>query len=258
MRAIVASEWTKLRSLRSTVWSLAIMVALVPGLGVLATSLYMGQWDTLPPDDRARLLADPIGLILQPGATYAQVAVLVLGALAMAGEHSTGMIRASLLAVPRRTPMLAAKAAVLAGVVLVAGELIALPSFLLGRAVLREHVSVSLGDPGVLRAVAGLGLYLALMSLVALAVGSLVRHVAGAVTAVLALVLVASGLADLLPGRLGDHVAAYLPANAGQLVMSSGAGPATLLSPWQGLGVLAVWAAVLLGLAAWRLRRRDA
>jgi ABC-2 type transport system permease protein len=258
MTGLLRAEWIKLRSLRSTMWSLGLMVALTLGLGALATSLIMGQFDTLSPEDRAHLFADPIGLILQPGATYAQIAVLVLGALAMAGEHSTGMIRASLLAVPRRTPVLLAKAAVLGGVVFVLGELIAFPAFFLGQAILREHVTISLGDPGVLRAVAGLGFYLSAMALVGLAVGALVRHVAGAVAATLGLVLVASGLGELIPGRIGERVSASLPANAGQLILSSGETPGDLLSPWQGIGVLALWVVVLLALAAWLLRRRDA
>jgi ABC-2 type transport system permease protein len=115
---LLLAEWTKLRSLRSTIWSLAAMVALTLGITGLATALYMGQWDSLPPADRQHLLADPIGLILQPGASYGQIAVCVLGVMVIAGEYATGMIRTSLLAVPRRTPMLAAKATVFAALVL--------------------------------------------------------------------------------------------------------------------------------------------
>jgi ABC-2 type transport system permease protein len=255
---LLLAEWTKLRSLRSTLWSLAAMVALTLGITGLATALYMGQWDSLPPADRQHLLADPIGLILQPGASYGQIAVCVLGVMVIAGEYATGMIRTSLLAVPRRTPMLAAKATVFAALVFVVAELIAFPSFFLGRANLDRHVPVSLGDPGVLRAVVGLGLYLAGMGLFALAIGALVRHVAGAIACVLGLVLVVSNLTGLLPGRLGEYVNAYLPSNAGQQLLSSGQDPGQLLSPWQGFGVLCVWTALLLGAAAWQLQRRDA
>jgi ABC-2 type transport system permease protein len=255
---LLLAEWTKLRSLRSTAWSLAVMVALTLGITGLATALYMGQWDSLPPADRQHLLADPTGLILQPGASYGQIAVCVLGVMVIAGEYATGMLRASLLAVPRRTPMLAAKAVVFAALVFVVAELIAFPSFFIGRANLRRHVPISLGDPGVLRAVVGLGLYLAVMGLFALAIGALVRHVAGAIACALGFVLVVSNLAGLLPGRLGEHVNAYLPGNAGQLIMSSGHDPGALLSPWQGFGVLCLWTALLLGAAAWQLQRRDA
>jgi ABC-2 type transport system permease protein len=255
---LLLAEWTKLRSLRSTVWSLAVMVALTLGITGLATALYMGQWDSLPTADRKHLLADPIGLILQPGASYGQIAVCVLGVMVIAGEYASGMIRASLLAVPRRTPMLAAKAAVFAALVFIVAELIAFPSFLIGQANLRRHVPISLGDPGILRAVVGLGLYLAVMGLFALAIGALVRHVAGAIAGALGFVLVVSNLTALLPGRLGEHVNAYLPGNAGQQLLSSGHDPGALLSPWQGFGVLCLWTALLLGAAAWRLQRRDA
>jgi len=255
---LLLAEWTKLRSLRSTVWSLAVMVALTLGITGLATALYMGQWDSLPPADRQHLLADPIGLILQPGASYGQIAVCVLGVMVIAGEYASGMIRASLLAVPRRTPILAAKAAVFAALVFVVAELVAFPSFFLGQANLRRHVAISLGDPGVLRAVVGLGLYLAGMGLFALAIGALVRHVAGAIACALGFVLVVSNLTARFPGRLGEHVNAYLPGNAGQQLLSSGHDPGALLSPWQGFGVLCVWTTLLFGAAAWLLQRRDA
>jgi ABC-2 type transport system permease protein len=255
---LLLAEWTKLRSVRSTVWSLAVMVVVSLGVTALATTVYTARWDALEPADRRQLLADPIGLILQPGSSYGQIAVCVLGVMVIAGEYSSGMIRASLLAVPGRTAMLAAKAVVFAALVFVVAELTALTSFLLGRAILRARVAVSLADPGVLRAVVGLGLYLAVMGLLALAVGALVRHVAGAVAGTLGLVLVLSPLSLLLPGRLGQRVSAYLPGNAGQAIMSSGQGSDALLSPWQGFGVLCLWAALLLGAAAWLLERRDA
>jgi ABC-2 type transport system permease protein len=255
---LLLAEWTKLRSVRSTVWSLAIMVALTLGITGLATGVYSSQWASMSPGERGQLVADPIGLILQPGSTYGQIAICVLGVMVMASEYSTGMIRASLLAVPRRTPMLAAKAVVLTVVVFVVAELIALPSFFLGQAVLRSHVRVALGDPGVLRAIIGLGLYLSVIGLLAMAIGALVRHVAGAIAGTLGFVLVLSPLASLLPGSIGRHVSAYLPGNAGQLIMSSGRDPSQLLAPWQGLGVMCLWTAVLLAAAASLLRRRDA
>jgi ABC-2 type transport system permease protein len=255
---LLLAEWTKLRSLRSTTWLLAVMVALTLGISGLATALFMAQWDSLQTADRQHLLVDPIGLILQPGASYGQIAVCVLGVMVIAGEHSTGMIRTSLLAVPRRTPMLAAKAAVFAALVFVVAELIAFPSFFIGQANLQRHVPISLGDPGVLRAVVGLGLYLAVMGLFALAIGALIRHVAGAIACALGFVLVVSGLTALLPGRLGERMSAYLPGDAGQQILSSGHDPGALLSPWQGFGVLCLWTALLLGAAVWRLQRRDA
>jgi ABC-2 type transport system permease protein len=257
-RDLLLAEWTKLRSVRSTVWSLATMVVLTLGITGLATGIYSAHWSSMSPGERGQVLADPIGLILQPGSVYGQIAICVLGVMAMAGEYSTGMIRASLLAVPRRTPMLAAKAAAFALVVFAVAELIAFPAFFLGQAILRPHVQIAIGDPGVLRAILGLGLYLSVIGLFAVAIGAIIRHLAGAIAITLGFLLVLSSLASLLPGSLGAHVNAYLPGNAGQLIMSSGHDPSQLLTPWQGFGVMCLWTAVLLAAAASLLRRRDA
>ena len=255
---LLLAEWTKLRSVRSTVWSLATMVVLTLGITGLATAVYSAHWSSMSPGERGQVLADPIGLILQPGSTYGQIAICVLGVMVMASEYSTGMIRASLLAVPRRTPMLAAKAVAFALVVFVVAELIAFPSFFLGQAVLHPHVQIAIGDPGVLRAILGLGLYLSVIGLFAMAIGAIIRHVAGAISITLGFLLVLSTLASLLPGSLGAHVNAYLPGNAGQLIMSSGRVPSQLLTPWQGFGVMCLWTALLLAIAASLLKRRDA
>jgi ABC-2 type transport system permease protein len=257
-RGLLLAEWTKLRSVRSTVWSLATMVVLAFGITGLATGIYSAHWGSMSPGERAQVLADPIGLILQPGSTYGQIAICVLGVMVMASEYSTGMIRASLLAVPRRTPMLAAKAAAFATVVFVVAELVAFSSFFLGQAMLRPHVAIGIGDPGVPRAILGLGLYLSVIGLFAMAIGAIVRHVAGAIAVTLGFLVVLSPLASLLPGSLGAHVNAYLPGNAGQLIMSSGRDPSQLLTPWQGFGVMCLWTVVLMALAALLLRRRDA
>jgi ABC-type transport system involved in multi-copper enzyme maturation permease subunit len=232
--SLVHAEWTKIRSVRSTVWSLVVMCVVCLGLTGAATASYMSGWDRLNPADRQHLLADPIGLVLQPAAIYGQIAICVFGVMAIASEYSTGMIRASLLAVPRRTRMLAAKATVAATLVFVVAELIAFPAFFLGQAVLRRHVPIAIGDPGMARAIVGFGLYLAVMALFALAVGAIVRHIAGAIAGTLGFVLVLSNLAGLLPGSLGQHVSAYLPGNAGQAIMSSGHDPGALLSPGRG------------------------
>ena len=182
----------------------------------------------------------------------------MLGVLVIATEYSTGMIRASLLAVPKRTPMLAAKCVVFFVAVLVVGEALAFPSFLMGAAILHSRAPVSLGDPGVLRAVIGAGLYLSVLGLFALAIGAIVRHTAGAITGVIGFVLVLAPLTQLLPGSFGKHVHAYMPTEAGHLIGQSHQGENDLLSPWQGFGVFCIWTAVLLGVAVYLLNRRDA
>jgi ABC-2 type transport system permease protein len=255
---LLLSEWTKLRSVRSTAASLGLLVVLTLGFTTLTTWLTVSQWDKADPSQQRQLMADPVSTILSSGFQLSQLTVCVLGVLVITGEYATGTIRASLLAVPRRVPMLATKAGVFAVLVFVVGELVAFPSFFIGAAILHAKAPVSLGDPGVLRAVIGSGLYLAVLGLFALAIGSLVRHTAAAVTGVIGFVLVLAPLAQLLPGSLGRHLHAYLPSEAGRLIAQAHQGPHDLLTPWQGLGVFCGWTVVLLGAAASLLQRRDA
>ncbi|QKG19393.1 ABC transporter permease [Actinomadura verrucosospora] len=255
---LMLAEWTKIRSVRSTMWSLILLVVLDLGFTALFVGLTVGQWDKAGEGDRAQIMADPVGTILGSGFSLSQLTVCVLGVLVIASEYSTGMIRASLLAVPRRLPMLWAKSAVFALIVLVFGLVVSFLSFFIGAAILHSKAPVSIGDPGVLRAVIGGGLYLAMLGLFAMAIGAIVRHPAGGITGVIAFVLVLAPLAQLLPGSLGDHVHAYLPSEAGQLIAKAHQGKNDLLTPWEGYGVFAAWTAALLGVAAFLLRRRDA
>ena len=257
--ALLRAEWTKLRSVRSTRWSLFAMIAISAGLAALATGVYTGQWDTMSAADRQQMIHDPIGLILQPAASYGQVAICVLGVMVVASEYSTGMIRTSLLAVPTRTSLLAAKVAVFGSLVFLAAEAVAVPSFLLGQRMLSRHVQVSWTDPGVVRALVGFGLYMAVTGLFALGIGAVLRHVAGAITAALAAVIVLPTVTSLLPGKLGDYVSTYLPGGeAGQSIMSSGHNSGVLLSPWAGFGVQCAWVLGLLVVTTVLLHRRDA
>ena len=255
---VVAGEWTKLRSLRSTMWSFAGYIVLSIGMSVLATSLYTASWHHLSASDRRHMAEDPIGLILQPGGVWGQIAICVLGVILFASEYSTGMIRASMLAVPRRTPVLAAKATVFAAVTFVVAEVVAFVSFFIGQAIISKHVSVSLGDAGVLRAVLGTGLALAVVGLFAMSLGVLVRHVAGAITLAIGLVTVLPTIASALPGRIGDYLKTYLPGgNSVGAIMSSGHGSDLVVSPWQGFAIACGWTAIALALATVSLRRRD-
>ena len=156
-------------------------------------------------------MSDPVGTILGSGLEFGQLTICVLGVLVMSSEYSTGVIRASLLAVPRRIPMLVAKATVFAALVLVVGEIVTFPSFFIGAAILHNHAPVSLSDPGVARAVFGAGLYLALLGLFALAIGGIIRHTAGAITAVIAFVLVLVPLTQLIPGRSANTCTPICP-----------------------------------------------
>jgi ABC-2 type transport system permease protein len=257
---LLVSEWTKLRSVRSTVWTMVAFVVVTVGLTVLISLAINGAWNGPQASDRnATVIADPVGAILGLSLALGQLTICVLGVMVITTEYSTGVIRASLLAVPRRLPMLAAKAVVFAVLVAVLAEIIVIASFFLGAAILHSHISVSLGDPGVTRSVLGAGLYLIVLGLFALGVGGIIRHTAGGVSAVIGIVLVLPIIGALLPsGTVYDHINAYLPTNAGQLVAHVHRDSGDLLGPWQGFGVLCLYAVIALVAAGVLLKRRDA
>ncbi len=256
---LLLSEWTKIRSVRSTVWTLIIFVVVTIGFTTLFTWLTVANWTGPRAETRnATIIADPVNFILGAGLGLGQLAIAVLGALLITTEYSTGVIRASLLAVPKRTPMLAAKAVIFAVLILVLGEIISFSAFFIGSSILHSHVPVSLSDPGVARAVTGSGLYLAVLGLFALAIGALIRHTAGGISTVIGVVFVLPILSGLLPGSWGAHINAYLPVQAGTLIGHAHQEASDLLSPWEGFGVFCLWTAVLLVAAGYLLNRRDA
>jgi ABC-2 type transport system permease protein len=255
---LLLSEWTKIRSVRSTVWSLILLVVLTLGITILITAITSAQWNKIGAASRTQIRLDPTNGILGAGLQFGQLTIIVLGVLLITSEYSTGVIRASLLAVPRRLPMLAAKGLVFAAITLVLGEIVMFASFFVGAAILHSHVSVSLSSPNVTRAVVGGGLYLAVLGLFALSIGALVRHTAGAITGVIAFVIVAEPLSSLIPGPWGDHIHDYLPTVAGRLVIQTARTSHQVLSAWQGFGVFCLWTAALFVAAAILLMRRDA
>jgi ABC-type transport system involved in multi-copper enzyme maturation permease subunit len=251
-------EWTKLRSVRSTAYSFAAFAVLSLGLSALFTWLNVRNWHALTADQRMAYRLDPTGAILGAGFFLGQLAICVLGIMVITSEYSTGMIRASLLAVPSRGPLLAAKGLVFAAATFVVGEVVSLGAFFIDTPILRSRVQVGIGDPGVLRALIGGGLYLAVLGVFAMSIGAVVRHTAGGITGVVGFVLVLAPLAQLLPGSLGKHIHAYLPSEAGQLIAQSRRGANDLLSPIQGFAVFCLWTAALWLLAWYLLKRRDA
>lgn len=256
---LLLSEWTKIRSVRSTIWTLIIFVVVTIGFTTLFTWLTASNWTGPQAAQRnATVAADPVSFILGAGLGLGQLAIAVLGALLITTEYSTGVIRASLLAVPKRTPMLAAKAVIFAVLILVLGEIISFGAFFIGSSILHSHVPVSLSDPGVARAVTGSGLYLAVLGLFALAIGALIRHTAGGISTVIGVVFVLPILSGLLPGSWGAHINAYLPVQAGTMIGHAHQQASDLLSPWEGFGVFCLWTAALLVAAAYLLNRRDA
>jgi len=254
---LLLAEWTKLRTVRSTVWSFVVLIVAVIGFTALFMALTVSQWSTMQSSDQAQIRLDPVPQILGSGLFLGQLAVCVLGVLVATSEYSTGMIRSTLLAAPHRLRMFGAKALVFTIPVFVLGEALSFTSYEIGKAILSSKAPTSLSDPYVTRAVVGEGLYLAVLGLFALAIGQIIRHTAGAITTVIALVLVLVPLAGLLPGNIGKHVSAYLPTNAGSQIMQIYPKD-QILTAWQGFGVFAIWTVVLLIVGAYMLVERDA
>jgi ABC-2 type transport system permease protein len=193
------------------------------------------------------------------GTFFAQLSIGVLGVLIISGEYSTGMIRASLAVVPTRLPVLWAKLAVCAGAVFATMLASSFIAFGVGQAVLSsEHLNASLTDPGALRAFIGSALYLTVAALTALALGALLRNTAAAISTFVAVFFVIPPLTQLLPGSWTGHFVQYLPSNAAAMMLGGTYGLAHPLSPWTGFAVMCAFAAVLIGLASWRLRHVDA
>jgi ABC-2 type transport system permease protein len=251
---VLRSEWTKLRSVASTAWSLLATVALVAGFGVLYCLVRV----TRPPRDPAAVAAfDPTAVSLA-GVQLAQLAVAVLGVLVVTGEYATGTVRSSFAAVPRRLPVLWAKAVALGAVTLALCVPASFAAFLAGQSVLAaERLDVGLGAPGVARAVLGAALYLTAVGLLGLSLGALLRSTAGAVAALFTALFALQLVVGLLPEPWAERVTRYLPGPAGVAVTYAQPDPSSL-GPWAGLAVLCGWIALVLALAAWRLRRRDA
>jgi ABC-type transport system involved in multi-copper enzyme maturation permease subunit len=249
---VLLSEWTKFRSLRSTVTTLLAAVVLMVGLGAMFAAITAGQATGFEPG------ATAISTSLT-GTFFAQLAIGVLGVLLISGEYSTGMIRSSLTVVPRRLPMLWGKLAVFAGVVFLTMLVASFASFFVGQALLSgQHLEASLTDPGALRSVFGAALYLTVAGMTALALGALLRNTAGAITTFVAAFFVIPPMTNLLPTSLTDHFVQYLPSNAGAVLLDGTFGIAHPLTPWTGFAVMCGFAVVLTGLAARRLRRADA
>ena len=212
-------------------------------------------WPQMSAADRAKF--DPVSTSMS-GLALGQLAIAVLGVMVISSEYSTGGIRVSLTTVPRRMRLLTAKALVFTGVAFVVGLATSFGAFYAGQPWFSERgIGASLGDPGVLRAVIGGGLYVAASGLFGLAMGALLRRTAGAVTAAVALLLVVPPLMNLLPGAWGDAVVRYFSSNAGQQISythQSG----NYLTPWVGFGVYCLWWIVPLAVGAWLMERRDA
>jgi ABC-type transport system involved in multi-copper enzyme maturation permease subunit len=250
---VVRAEWTKLRALRSTWWCALIAAVLIVGLGAAIAGSGAPYKISAANSAAGGVSISLLGLV------FTQLVVGVLGVLAFSGEYATGMIRASLVVVPARLPVLWAKLIVLAGLVLPVTLLTAVAEFFVANALesARGGSAMSLTDPGVLREVIGASLYLTVTAVIGLALGALLRRTAAGLSVFAAMFLVVPLVAAYLPGIKG--LVPYLPSSAGGTIWGAGKlFGGHQLSSWAGFALLCGYAVVLTGLAAWRLRRRDA
>ena len=254
-RDVLACEWIKLRSVRSSYWALLAAAVAAVAIGYLVTGFYATHWATMSAKQKAHF--DPVFDTFS-GLVIAQLAFGTLGVLAISCEHTTGLIRTTYTAIPQRHTVLAAKAAVTGAVALAAGELIALAAFFAGQAVLsRKHLDVTLGSPSVLRGVLAAGAYLTVVALVGMGLGAVIRHTAGAIAAMSGLVFLAPQIIHVLPKPWDTTIGKYLLDSAARQMIGQHPSPGYLPAGPSAL-ICAAYVAAPLAAAAFLITRRDA
>jgi ABC-type transport system involved in multi-copper enzyme maturation permease subunit len=252
---VLRSEWTKLRSVRSTFWTLAVTVVLGIGLGAAISAATAHGYAKMSVS--SKLSWDPTAVSLDSLA-IASLAITVLGVLCITSEYSSGMIRTSLTAVPKRGRVLAAKSLVFAAVTFVVGEATSFAAFFVGQALISGHAPhAALGDPGVARAVVGTGLLVTALAVLSVATGTLLRHAAAAITCMIAVLFVLPAIAQALPDSWRNPVIEFWPTEAGGQITDVYHAAHTL-QPWPGFGVMCLFVAIVYAIAWTLLDRRDA
>jgi ABC-2 type transport system permease protein len=273
----VRSEFTKIRSVRSTYWTLFALIVACVGIGALFS---WGQTQRLlrfegaaspgnkfPPgiaEHIAHEIRSQAASISLFGLLIGQLIIIVLGALAITSEYSTGMIRTSLTAMPRRGTVFAAKGVVFGLVALVVGLVTSFVSFFVGQLILStQHVNTTLGHPNVLRMVIGGGLFLAVCGLLSFGIGAMLRHTAGVIASGIGLMFVLWILSQFLPGPPSgwfgqEDIDKWIPFNAGSAIWENQANGLHPFSPWIGFGVFCAYAAVAIVGGLIVFLRRDA
>ena len=248
------SEFTKIRSVRSTYWALLAMFVVVVGFGALAS------WGAASHGPHGPYF-DPTQQSLA-GLYIGQLIIGVLGVLVISSEYSTGMIRTTLMTNPHRGMMIAAKGVVFTVVALVTSLITSFTAFFLGQALMSSHhMSTTIGSPNVLRAVIGGALFLTACGVLAFGLGLLIRHSAGGIGAMVGLLFVVTILINFLPQGWQDHVDKWIPALAGgQLWMAVAQPPGStpMFGPWPSFAVLCGYAAIAVAAAVILFRKRDA
>ena len=254
---VVRSEWAKLWSLRSTWITLGLAMVFLVAFGLIAAAQFKSRISSGQRMDADFGDATAVSLSLF-GVNFAQLALGVLGVLVTAGEYSTGMIRSTLAAVPRRLPVLWSKSAVFGVIALVTGIVGVFVTFVFASGIVSgTSAGMAFADPGVVRGLLGAGLYLGLVGVIGTALGAVLRSVAGGISVLVGALMLVPGLVSLLPTSWQDNISPYLPSNAGQSMFAL-THDSTTLSPAAGLAVFLGWTVRALGGAAYRLMRSDA
>ena len=250
------SEWIKMRSVRSTTWTLVAMSLISVGIAVIAGVADSNQWSHMSLAEQ--LIFDPTKKSLQ-GLLFSQLVIGVLGVLVVSAEYGTGTIRATLAATPNRPRVLATKAAVFAAVALVVGQLLAFGAFFVGQALMSPAPHASLGQPGVLGAVIGAGLMIPVLGLFALGIGTIVRHTAGAITTFVAAMFVLPLIVGALPSSVANPIMKFLPFKIGDTMTSvQHVNTGSAFPPWVGFALLCGYALIALVVGGILMVRRDA
>ncbi|MYY07363.1 ABC transporter permease subunit [Streptomyces sp. SID4919] len=251
---VIRSEWTKIRSVSSTVWTLGLAFVVTVALGMLISTLAKNDFGNLSPQDR--LTFDPT-LVSFAGMSLGQLAMIVFGVLVVSNEYSTGMIRTSLAAVPQRGTFLFGKLAVATALALVVGLITSFVTFFLGQTILGRY-RADLSDPGVLRAVIGGGLYMALIAMFSMGVAAMLRSPMLSLGILMPFFFLISAILGNVSAT--EKVGRFLPDQAGSKIMQvvQPLDDDTPYGPWGGLGIMVLWVAVALIGGYVLLKRRDA
>jgi ABC-2 type transport system permease protein len=246
---VVRSEWIKLTTLRSTTIGFAAAVAAMTGLGALISWDAVGQWAEMSQAERRSVAVEELVL---SGRYVAQLAIGVVAVMAITGEYATGMIRATLAAVPRRLPVLWAKLGVYAVVTLALMLVASFASFFAGNALLAERWDFHLSDPGVLRSVFGAAISLTAVCLLGTALGFMLRNTAGAISTLFGILMVLPVVAEFVPA-----LSRYLPTGAMDALLTARI-EGDMLRPLPAFLLLCAYVGAAIGGAVLVLRRRDA
>lgn len=253
---LLRSEWTKMRSVRSTMWTLGATIILIIGTAALVCAETRAHWSSMGPESRATYDPTATSLI---GLLFAQFSIGVLGALVVTAEYSTGTIRATLSAVPKRSSAYAAKIVVFGVVALVVSELSAFAAFFIGQVLLSAPAThATLSTPGALRGVVGGGLFVFALGLFAMGLAAIIRHSAGAISAFVGILLVLPLIINALPNSIVTELDKFMPDRIGVSIVTTVGGISNSFSPWTGMFLLFAYAAIALSIGGALFKSRDA